>query len=59
MGVQQNKKSKARTRNRRAQWLKIDGPGMSVCPQCKSLKMPHRVCPECGFYKNKEVVAAE
>lgn len=37
----------------------LQAPGTSVCPQCKEAKQPHRVCPACGYYKGKEVVAAE
>ncbi|MCZ6534672.1 MAG: 50S ribosomal protein L32 [Dehalococcoidia bacterium] len=28
----------------------------SLCPQCRSAKLPHRVCPHCGFYKGRQVV---
>ena len=31
-------------------------PGFSVCPQCKKLKLPHRICPHCGYYNGKPVV---
>jgi large subunit ribosomal protein L32 len=27
------------------------------CPKCHSPKLPHRVCPNCGNYKDKLVVA--
>jgi len=26
------------------------------CPQCHELKMPHRVCMKCGFYKGQAVL---
>lgn len=26
------------------------------CSNCEARIMPHRVCPECGFYKGKEVI---
>jgi large subunit ribosomal protein L32 len=29
---------------------------VSVCPQCHQPKLPHHVCPACGYYKSKEVV---
>lgn len=41
---------------RRANW-KIAKPALSECPQCHAYKMPHRACPECGYYKAREVVA--
>lgn len=56
MGVQQRRTSKANKRMRRANW-KIAKPALSECPQCHTLKRPHHVCPNCGFYKGKEVVA--
>lgn len=55
MGVPKRKTSKQRARQRRAHW-KIEAPGLVHCPQCRALAMPHRVCPECGYYKAKEVV---
>ncbi|ADG82925.1 50S ribosomal protein L32 [Thermincola ferriacetica] len=58
MGVQQHRQSKSRVRKRRAT-QKLTAPGFISCPQCHEPKLPHRVCPECGYYKDKEVVAAE
>lgn len=29
------------------------------CPQCGEQKEPHRVCPSCGFYKGRKVLAVE
>ena len=55
MAVPKGKTSKARRDKRRANW-KLDVPNLVKCPQCSVLKMPHRVCGECGFYKGKEVL---
>ena len=30
--------------------------GLSVCPNCHEMKLPHRVCPHCGQYKGREIV---
>ena len=30
-----------------------------VCPQCLEPKLPHRACPKCGFYKDRQVIEAE
>ncbi len=38
---------------RSANW-KITTPGLMECPQCHASKLPHRVCPECGFYKERD-----
>lgn len=56
MAVQQVKLSKSRRDSRRANW-KLEAPNLVECPQCHELKMPHRVCPNCGAYKGKQVVA--
>jgi large subunit ribosomal protein L32 len=50
--------SRSRTRKRRSTY-KIGDISMSVCPQCKSVKLPHRVCPNCGYYGNKQVIIKE
>jgi large subunit ribosomal protein L32 len=58
MAVPKRKTGRARTNSRRSTHT-IDAPSQSVCPQCHSPKLPHRVCPECGYYKGKEVVDTE
>ena len=27
------------------------------CPHCHEPKLPHRVCPSCGYYNGMEIVA--
>ncbi|MFZ5898851.1 MAG: 50S ribosomal protein L32 [Bacillota bacterium] len=56
MGVPKRRTSKQRKRTRRAQVMKIAAPQLVPCPQCKAPVMPHRVCPECGYYKAKKVI---
>ena len=31
---------------------------LSVCSQCKTLKPSHQICPTCGYYAGREVIAA-
>ncbi len=50
--------SKSRRNTRRAHDF-LQQPPLSVCPQCSEPKMPHRVCPNCGTYKGREVIPAE
>jgi large subunit ribosomal protein L32 len=56
MAVPKQRQSHSRTNKRRAQH-KIDSPPVSHCPNCNSPRLPHRVCPVCGFYKGREVAA--
>jgi len=48
--------SKARTKKRRAHDA-LPTVSLSVCPNCHEKKLPHRVCPHCGQYKGREIVA--
>lgn len=56
MGVPKRRRGKQRNRQRRAN-QKLSAPKLVKCPQCHALIISHRVCPECGYYKGKEVVA--
>jgi len=56
MAVPKQKQSHARTAQRRAQH-KMAAPVFNACPQCHSPRRPHRVCPVCGHYAGREVVA--
>jgi large subunit ribosomal protein L32 len=50
--------SKQRTRTRRAHDFLVP-KSLSTCPQCHEAKLPHRVCPKCGYYKGREVIAVK
>lgn len=56
MGVPKRKTSKACKRSRHSEWVKMDTPGLVECPQCHELKLPHRACLNCGYYKGKSVM---
>lgn len=58
MALPKKKQSKSRTRNRRSS-KKLKAATVSVCPQCNSPKMPHRICATCGFYGDKQVIKKE
>ena len=58
MAVPKRKTSKARRDKRRAH-KSLSGPALSVCPQCSEPKMPHRVCPNCGYYRDRAVLEIE
>lgn len=59
MAVPKRKTSKARKNKRRSNVWKISAPALVRCPQCNEYKRPHRVCPNCGTYNGKQVVATE
>ena len=58
MAVPKKKTSRARRDQRRAHHA-LGKLGLVVCPNCGELHVPHRVCPECGYYKGRTAVAVE
>ena len=56
MAVQQNKVSRARRNNRRSHHALI-AANPNECSNCGELKRPHHVCPACGHYDDKEIIA--
>ncbi|MDR2860404.1 MAG: 50S ribosomal protein L32 [Elusimicrobiota bacterium] len=41
---------------RRSANSKLDAPNSNKCSNCGTPKMPHRICPECGFYDGKLII---
>jgi large subunit ribosomal protein L32 len=58
MAVPKRKVSKSRKGKRRSHW-KIAPPGLAKCPKCDEFIVPHRACPQCGYYKGRKVVETE
>jgi large subunit ribosomal protein L32 len=58
MAVPKKKTSQARRNQRRAHHA-LKGPNLIACPNCGKPRLAHRVCPECGYYKGRTVVAVE
>jgi large subunit ribosomal protein L32 len=52
------KYAKARQGERR-QHIAVLPPATESCPQCHSPKRAHHVCPTCGYYAGREVVAVK
>jgi len=50
--------SKRRSSTRRAH-DHLKSPGLAECPQCHQPTQPHRVCPNCGKYKGREIIEVE
>ncbi len=59
MANPKRKHSKARRDKRRSANSKMYSTNLAVCSNCKELRMPHKVCPFCGYYKGKPVLVLE
>lgn len=57
MGAVPKKKIPRRRRNNRRSHDHIRVPQLGPCPQCRQLKPTHRVCPYCGTYNGRQVLA--
>ncbi len=57
MAVPKRRTSK---RKKRARNTHKAAPAIAIqqCPRCQSMKRPHRVCEECGYYGGVQRVAA-
>ena len=55
VAVPKNKKSKSKRDMRRAH-DKLKVASIVECPRCHSKKIAHRVCENCGYYDNKEII---
>jgi len=55
VAVPKRRTSKSKRNMRRAS-RKVSAPHLVPCPQCHELKPNHRVCLNCGHYKDKEAV---
>ncbi len=59
MAVPKRKTSKARRDKRRSNVWKLTAPALVRCSSCGEYKRPHRLCPACGKYNNREVIKIE
>jgi large subunit ribosomal protein L32 len=55
MAVPKKKHSKSRKNKRRSQWV-LTAPQLTPCPRCHQARMPHRVCPNCGYYGSRLII---
>jgi len=49
----------ANPKHRTSKSRRLSAPAFAECPQCHQPKLPHRICPNCGYYKNREVIKVE
>ncbi|MSP14089.1 MAG: 50S ribosomal protein L32 [Chloroflexi bacterium] len=50
--------SKGRTHRRRSHDA-LRTPNLTICPTCKTPRLPHHICPNCGSYKGVQVLEVE
>ncbi|MBI4431395.1 MAG: 50S ribosomal protein L32 [Candidatus Omnitrophica bacterium] len=55
MAHPKRKHSNTRTRKRRSQDF-LTSVGVGVCSNCGTAVMPHRICPNCGYYRGRQVI---
>ncbi|MFZ0128048.1 MAG: 50S ribosomal protein L32 [Candidatus Dormiibacterota bacterium] len=58
MPLPKQKISKRRRDFRRSHHA-LEMPTLSPCPRCRQPRIPHRVCPNCGYYHGREVSVTE
>ncbi|HSX12082.1 MAG TPA: 50S ribosomal protein L32 [Rhabdochlamydiaceae bacterium] len=58
MAVPRNRTSNARKNSRRAHHAKKP-KNVSKCSNCGNMRISHHVCPGCGHYANRLVVASD
>ncbi|MCD8162743.1 MAG: 50S ribosomal protein L32 [Synergistaceae bacterium] len=57
MATPKRRVSHARTHNRKAHWLgELEAPSLTACKHCGEMIQTYRACPECGYYKGRQVV---
>jgi large subunit ribosomal protein L32 len=56
MAVPKKKTGKSKTNSRKSANMKFTAPSAAHCSRCGAPRMSHRVCPACGYYKNRQVV---
>ncbi|MBN1370245.1 MAG: 50S ribosomal protein L32 [Dehalococcoidaceae bacterium] len=58
MGAHPKRKTAKARKNERRSHIKTGAtPAVIECPECHSMKAPHQVCPTCGTYNGREVIA--
>lgn len=59
MGPLPKRKISKGRRNRRRAHDAIGVPKLVSCTNCNSRMLPHRVCPNCGYYKGRSILHIE
>jgi large subunit ribosomal protein L32 len=57
MGLPKRRFSRARRDKRRTQQRVPGIPTLTTCPQCATPVAAHHVCPSCGMYRGRQILA--
>lgn len=55
MPVPRKRKSNSR-RNQQRSHDALERPASGKCQSCGAVKVPHRICPACGWYGDRTVI---
>ena len=55
MAHPKRKKSKS-SRDQRRNHKNLDGVTLSKCENCDAVHLRHRACPECGYYRGRQIL---
>jgi len=55
MGTPTQRHTKSK-RNQRRMHIFLERPALIFCPKCGKPILPYTVCPNCGYYKGREVI---
>ncbi len=58
MAVPKKRTSRSR-RDMRRSHHRVKIPNLSSCPRCHEPILPHHVCPECGYYRGRQIIKVE
>lgn len=53
------RKSSSGHRDRRRAHHALKARNLVQCSNCGEMRLPHRVCPNCGFYQGREIIEVE
>ncbi len=56
MVPQPKRKTSSSRRDRRRSQDTLESINLVACSNCGEMRLPHRVCPNCGHYKGREVI---
>ncbi len=55
MAVPKRRHSTSR-RGKRRSHMQLKQPALGVCEHCNHPKLSHRACPNCGYYRGRQVI---